>query len=591
MNALQFARDNIRFDETSPITGPFRDEKYPFLRGPLNASDDITVKRLVVYKSSSSMGSVLGELINTKRVRCDVGNQIMVCQTDEKADQWSKTRGKQWLTSIKDIERLIKKDKYAVTNSLWLFRHKWLSISGPGINNAQSDQCRYLQTDEAHLDAYGPGCLIEWEKRMGGRWDAQATHISTAADLGKEIDRFFHEGSQDEWHWRCPKCAKLVWPLWEEDARKEYNGQVVLYRRSTGEIVFYCPYCGHSLPDTARNRYDLVRDGDYVRKNDLAPISVRSFRWNVFAAHWINWRSMGDEFTAAQESAKLGDLKPLEDWEKKRLCKSWEPYIPDFGTTPRSTYGAGDIWAVNEDKLRVASFDFQEGHGPIGVHWWGQVDEFTRNGDSRRIDYRKLTSWGDCRGFQQDNRVADGDTFCDAGFRDKEVFARCADWKWYALISSDTDEFSHIVTIGGEKKRVTNPYYSQTNAQDSMAGKIIKQAKKGGLIVPHGSRLPIGWCYSRTWSKPNIGYLLLRIKDGRLGNEYGIGRDIIEEYTSQLNSYTEVIQVTKSTGRRQRLLKQVKEADHAFSTGSMCLVGAIIRGFFPVANSTEPKTA
>jgi uncharacterized membrane protein len=29
-------------------------------------------------------------------------------------------------------------------------------------------------------------------------------------------------------------------------------------------------------------------------------------------------------------------------------------------------------------------------------------------------------------------------------------------------------------------------------------------------------------------------------------------------------------------------LRQVKKDDHAFSTSSMCLVGAIIAGFFPM---------
>jgi len=42
MNTLDFARAQIRFDKSSPITGPFRDEFYPlkysrkyFLRCPL----------------------------------------------------------------------------------------------------------------------------------------------------------------------------------------------------------------------------------------------------------------------------------------------------------------------------------------------------------------------------------------------------------------------------------------------------------------------------------------------------------------------------------------------------------------------------
>jgi hypothetical protein len=585
MNTLDFAAKHIHFHESSDITGPFKIDFYPFLRKPMEASDDISCRRLIVYKASSCMGSVLGEIINTKRVLCDVGNQIMVCQTDEKADQWSKTRGKKWLRAIKDIERLISDDKYAVTNSLWLFRHKWLLISGPGINNAQSDQCRYLQTDESHLEAYGPGCLVEWEKRMGGKWNRQATHITTAPDADKEIDTFFIAGNQNEWHWRCPKCTQLVWPLWGDDSKQHYNGHAVLASHADA-MLFVCPHCEHSAPDTARSRYELVRYGDYIAKNPTASPETQSFRWNAWgAAHWMSWQQHHIEYKSSLEAAKLGNLKPLEDFTKKRKCMAWTPIIPDFGDTQRSNFKTGDVWITSEDKRRFASFDFQEGHGATGVHWWGQVDEFLLNGDSRRIDFRRLESWADCRAFQLHHNAESSDTFCDAGHRDKEVFAKCAEWKWYALISDDADEFNHSITVNGQKKLVPNPYFTQTKLQDSMAGKINKQAKKNGVTIRNGAHLPAGWCYSRTWSKPNIGYMLLRLKDGRLGMEYGIPSDLSEEYMSQLNSYMETIQVNKNTGRRHRILKQIRESDHAFATSSQCLLGAIIRGFFPVANS------
>jgi len=79
MKTIDFARAQIRFDKSSPITGPFRDEFYPFLRAPFEAADDISCKRLVIFKASSCMGTVAGQIINLKRIVCDVGDQMIVC--------------------------------------------------------------------------------------------------------------------------------------------------------------------------------------------------------------------------------------------------------------------------------------------------------------------------------------------------------------------------------------------------------------------------------------------------------------------------------------------------------------------------------
>ena len=111
MRTLEFARAFVRFDKSSPINGPWRDEFYPFVRGPLDAADDIRCKRLVIYKASSAMGTVLGQVINLKRIVCDVGDQKMVCQTDDDASLWSKTRGKEWVKANADAMRLLSQDE------------------------------------------------------------------------------------------------------------------------------------------------------------------------------------------------------------------------------------------------------------------------------------------------------------------------------------------------------------------------------------------------------------------------------------------------------------------------------------------------
>lgn len=582
MSTLKFCRDNIVFTRAgSPITGPFRDEFYPHLRKPFDAADDITCKRLVLLKASSSMGTVALQCILASRIVSGAGDILFVSQSDEDAALFSKTRGREFIQSIPDAMRLLARDKYSMTQDLWKFRGKFVAICGPGQNNQNAVQTSVVLTDESHLDSFAKGSLAAFEKRAGGKWNRKIIHSSTAADIGKEVTDFFYEGNQGFWNFRCPKCNELSQPLWIEDSGSKYNGERV-FDIVGDSVIYVCPHCSASFQDSSRQRYCLTKDGDYVSSNPTAPAQTQSYQWPVWAMHTIAWADMLIEYRAAIEAAKLGNLKLHEDWIKKRLCQPYKAEIPDFGQTKKGAYTSGDVWIVNENKLRVCSFDFQEGHGAEGVHWWGQVDEFCRNGESRRIKFLRLESWADCRAFQQTFNAADSDTYCDAGHRDKEVFAKCSEWRWYALIASDSTHFSHSVTLNGKRMIVPNSYFTQSQPQDSMSGQGAIIARKRGLHVPKGRALPIGWCLSRTWSKPNVGFLLMRLKDGKL-QDYGIPQDIVEDYIPQLNSYVEAIDFNKKLGTRERILRQVKEADHAFATSSQCLLGAVIRGFYPIA--------
>ena len=472
---------------------------YPFLRKPMEAADSISCKRLVIYKASSCMGTVLGQIINVKRWIYDVGDQMMVCQTDDDAGLWAKTRGKNWFRSFPDAMRILSNDKYAMTNDLFIGRHKFLAITGPGISSAQSSQVRFCQSDEAHLESYPNGRLIEFEKRMGGRWDRQGTHITTAPDEGREVDTFFLAGQQDEWHFRCPKCTELFWPLWSDDAKDKYGAEIFV---TNGEAVScVCPHCHESFQDTARERYALVKDGDYVSQNPTASPETRSFRWSVFAAHWISWREMLIESQAAMEAAKLGNLKPLEDFHKKRLCKAWKPFMPNFGGDKGvNDYKLGDVWETTEEKRRFIGADFQAGSGDEGAHIHATCTEYDRLGNSRRVEYRRLDT------FEQLHQMAatlgvmeaklDGKltgkgtcVIVDSGHENRLVFRECSKYGWYAYRGSDLEQF-HITTI--DEKQVSHPMpYSVPKPESGIVGEKqpdrLRGVTKGGL--------PAGWAY------------------------------------------------------------------------------------------------
>jgi hypothetical protein len=593
MKTLDFARAQIRFDKSSPITGPFRDEFYPFLRAPFNAADSIECKRLVIFKASSCMGTVAGQIINLKRIVCDVGDQMIVCQTDDDAATWAKTRGKEWIRSNPDAMRLLSRDKYAMTNDLVLFRTKFLQITGPGISSAQSVQVRYCQTDESHLESYPDGRLIEFEKRMGGRWDRQGTHITTAPDEGREVATFYLAGQQDEWHFRCPKCAQLFWPLWGEDARQKYGTDV--FRPTLESVVCVCPHCKAEFADTARERYALNKDGDYVAQNPTAPPETRSFRWSVFAAHWISWREMLIESNSAMDAAKIGNLKPWEDYEKKRLCKIYVPRLPDFGDAKGNRdYRLGDVWQPGGETLRVLSCDPQAGKAGEPAHRHALVTEWDRKGNSRRVCYRRIDTAAQLHEMAAEFGVSEGKpgknshVIIDSGHEPRRTFRECGQFGWYAFKGSDLQQFHAVKQgIGADAMNVTHPMpYSQPEPQSGVVGEALPKSARKVKV----GRLPDGWAYCITSHNPELYGYLYALITGTSGRYFGIAQDMPECYVKNMPGFMPLIEPDKKTATVKKIVwKKIRE-DHYWDLEVLSLVIAIRSGFFPLGKESEIDT-
>lgn len=589
MDAIAWANKYVVFEKSSPVTGAFNLHKYPFLASPLRALDDISKKQIVVYKASSALGTVFLQIATAYRLDRRPGDMLIVAQSDDDANDFSKTRVRPFVERLEPLMSMLKKDKYAITNDMLQWPHQFAIISGPGVNSQNSKQVRYVHTDESHL--WKSGALAAFEKRMGGRWDRSGLHVSTAADEGADIDALYHEGAQNEWHHRCPSCNELVWLQWREASKKHYGAEVFRWRecederQSLDSITLVCPHCKAEHADTPRSRFALCEHGDYIPMNPAHEPAKESFRWNVFAAHWIAWRDILAEHFQAMKAARIGDLSKHADFVKKRECRSYVPEIPDLGESVEGRdYRLADVWGI-EDTVRIAAFDVQDAGG---LHFWGQVDEFARDGSSRRVAFARLSSWEACREFAVSHGVHPHNTFVDYGFRDREVFARCAEWEWYALASTDDSEYTHYRTLPDKTKMGFTRPYSPTQEQDSMSGR-----KKLEIVRARANALPAGFCYSRLWSKPVLAGILYRLKAGKSisGRYYGIALDISGDYVSQLHSYVPTTTRNKITGGLKMFWKKCKKDDHSFATSSMCLVGAMVSGHFPMdfAIPTAPQ--
>lgn len=587
MDALDYCRKNITFWQNSPIMGRFDDNKYPLLRAPLQAIDDISCKTTTAFGPTQSLKTVLAQCTLAYLLDVRRKSVLAVSQTDDDAKDFSIIKLRPFLERIPSLKNTVRKGTYSITNDQWLWASHELIISGPGENAQQSKSVCYLVTDEAHRwNIEYPGAMAALEDRMGTRWDRHAFHFTTAPEAGAEVDIIYHKGKQHEWNVRCLYCNELIWSVWLNDPRKPYNGVEVFHYIDSGSetemldsIRMICPHCDREIRDTIRNRVEMDQGAQYVVNNPEADKLYDSYRWNCFGPRWKSWRDLFAIYLAAINSAKLGNLQPYENWVTKYEVRSNTHEYPMLGDSVQGRdYDRSDI-VIDESKLRVASFDVQE---EGGFHIWALIDEFERDGASRRIEYKKLFSWSDAREFQLYHHVKDKDVGVDYGHRDREVFGKCAQWHWYALKSGDETSFAHVIMDQRTHQTATILLpYSEPRLENPMSGKEQKV-----IVLRRG--VPPGFCLSILWSKPVIYPILYAHKNGTAGRYYGIARDINPEYVDQLHSYIPATEIDKKTNTTKKILwKQVKVMDHSWACSAQSIVMAMRAGFFPMSKIEE----
>lgn len=593
MSAIEYARKNVFFWQTdSPIGGKFDDSKYPLVRRQLESLSNPFVKCSVHYGPTQSIKTVLLEIFAAYLLDFKRKSVLAVSQTDDDAREFATIKLTPALERWGNLASTLKKGRYSATLSHWLWPSHELIISGPGPNAQNSKSAPYVLTDEAHLwNLIYPGALVALDDRMGLRWDRRASHFTTAADQGTDIDKLFRRGRMNEWNLRCPDCNQLFEPLWEENSKEKYNGHLVFIADGPMEsapldsIRMRCPHCDkRDLFDHPRLRKEMDDGADYVASNPDADKSIDSFRWNAFGPRWKSWRDLMAIYQSAIYSAKLGDLAPYENWIKKQLVQTWTGDFPSLGSNGGGRDYSRFSITRRPESLRVCSFDLQEGIGNEGFHLWGQADEFDIGGASRRVDYQKLASWTDARAFQLDHGVLDKNAGCDFGARAREVFGRCAEYHWLALKSGDEEGFAHPIVDAKGNIVYTNLPYSTTRPENPMAGKsalnsIDGQSRK--IIRFQSGKVPPGWCISRLWSKPAIYPIFYALKSGQAGRYYGIATDLNPEYEAQLHSYVPRNDPDKKTNTVRKVLwVQTRKADHSWVTSCQNLLIAIHAGYY-----------
>ena len=592
-DAVEYARRFVNFRIDSPISGPFNDARYPFIRDPLLALSDIEMRTLVLYGPVQSMKSVFLEIAIAYFVDILRSSVLFVAQTDSDAKEFAEIKLNPFLTNISAIYDTLKNQKYNQTLMKWLWATHSLLITGPSESAQQSKSARFVVTDESHLWCRdNSGAMDAFDDRHSSYWNGLSLHGTTAADTGSDVDKRYYSGKQNEWNLRCVFCNGMVLPLWEEASQKEYNGhRVFQWTEDQSEtamldsIRMVCPHCDKPITDTPHNRADMDNGAKYIAKNPGADAVTNSFRFNGFAPRWKSWRESFKIYLSALHSAKLGIFEPFWNWRKKQLVESNDYQIPLIGVSERGRdYMLADV-TEDPKKYRVASFDAQQGEKGAARHYWALCVECDEDGSVRVIAFERCATKGDCLAFAQKHKARD--VAVDFGDdQDRTIRAFCGELKWYALKSGDEDEFSHTQFPADRRQKpftIQLPY-SEPYLESAIAGK-----QDGKLKIRRGAGVPEGFCIARQWSKPAIYPLVYALVNNTVqGREFKVAKDITPDFIAGIHSYRPGIVTDKTTRTtRKEVWIKTHTFDHPFVVLGQCLLLLIIAGKYRLGESQK----
>ena len=190
--------------------------------------------------------------------------------------------------------------------------------------------------------------------------------------------------------------------------------------------------------------------------------------------------------------------------------------------------------------VRVLTVDVQKDHFYCVVRSWAA------NGASRMLHCEKVFTWEALEGVQQQFGVDNKLVFIDAGFATYDVYARCAEHGWNALMGDRRSTYPHRTRSGKTIQR----YYST--------------ARRVSL-----GRDRVATMYY--WSNLNVKDALARLRRNTEGATWEVPNDAPQDYLDMLDSEQRVFE------RGHWIWKQVQNrANHYFDCEAMQVVAGLM---------------
>ncbi len=297
--------------ESAAEPGPWRTERTPYLRAPMDAFTDPKVNHIVMVAASQVgksefINNAIGYIIDQ-----DPGSILFIQPTTIDAKEYSKLR---IAPMIRDCPTLIKKVAASKSrdsgNTILQKTYPGGILTMCGSTEAHalcSKPIRYVFGDERDRWAVSAGNEGDpWDLAMARQttfYNAKAVEVSTpTVKNASAIAAAYATGTMERWKTKCPHCGKYHEIQWT-DIRYEYEEKIVANSKTyTVTNVFYvCPGCACISDEITMKRQPARWGAD---NPDAYNQGCRSFWLNAFCSQWATWTSIILKFLKAQGNSQ-----------------------------------------------------------------------------------------------------------------------------------------------------------------------------------------------------------------------------------------------------------------------------------------------
>jgi phage terminase large subunit GpA-like protein len=264
----RWCEENIVFDERSPMPGPFRIERFPFLREIHEVLSPEHPAREVTIRGSAQFGKTVSVLQPTLGAWHEYGplDSLVVHPTDAAAKEWVMNK---WLPMRRQAPGLLAifgngrgDNTDSLMNQETLARNGSLKVTSAGSPANLTGTTRKLVIGDdiakwEMTEMGDPEALMV--SRADAFEDAKILRISTPLIAGTcRISRAYLRSDQRQYHVPCPHCGTMAPLTWE-------NFRANIDPERLHAAHFTCDACGAVIDHS--HKVQMVAGGRWVAQN------------------------------------------------------------------------------------------------------------------------------------------------------------------------------------------------------------------------------------------------------------------------------------------------------------------------------------
>lgn len=350
----RWCEENIEFDERSPFPGPFRIDRFPFLRRIHEVLSPEHPCREVTVRGSAQWGKTVSVLNPTLAAWHEYGplDSLVVHPTTSSATEWVRTKWMPMRRQAPSLRAIFGEGRGEQTDTLHnqetLRRDGTLKVTSAGSPDDLAGTTRrlVLMDDVSKFEMTPKGDPEQLAfSRASGFEDAKIGRISTPQVLGTcRITRAFLRSTQEHYHVPCPHCGNMA-PLTWENFRRNLNPEKL------HAAHFSCDACGCDIDHS--HKVAMVAAGRWVPHNPAGD-HPGFHLWRAYVPQ-RDWASIAVEFAQVMGWTGVQASARTEEEAKEAVeAETQQTFWNDVLGLPFEQASKGPDWEKLRDRVENA---------------------------------------------------------------------------------------------------------------------------------------------------------------------------------------------------------------------------------------------